>query len=138
MLSQEKCERVNDQMPEGGGLDNPDCFEARQAPTALSDKRGDSYGDCQHSLSWGSLEQIRRAQWHGKRGQRGLLSPLQRSIRALRRRFQDGGAGVQVSGPKAAARFVSHLPVPIKVPEQFWERNRGSGKTPLTLRPFTN
>lgn len=40
MLSQgKKGERVNDQMPESGGLDNPDCFEARQAPTALSDKR---------------------------------------------------------------------------------------------------
>lgn len=37
-------ERVNVQTPEGGGLDNPGSFEARQALTALSDKHGDSNG----------------------------------------------------------------------------------------------
>lgn len=63
-------------------------------------------------------------------------SPLQRSIRALRRRFQDGGGG-QVSGPRAAARF-PELPFHKgSRAAQFGDGHRGSGKTPL-FRPFSN
>lgn len=71
MLSRGKRgERVNVKMPE--------CWTIRtvlkqdKLPLLYLISVGIRTGECQHSLSWGSLEQIRWAQWHGKRGQRGL------------------------------------------------------------------